>query len=186
MNTPLRHSVLVALMLAISLSGYSQTEPATITVQIPDPDNMTFVILEDVNGIMPMPAGWFTSQEKSDKLIRWHFTRENPEKTQKYQTGLRLDVLHQVQVRTGQKAKDFLASIIDDKRKTCGIIDLQTETGYTDGYQAITFETHENGDHRFYRLLWHEQMDIAAITTAATPEALWPVFQPVFLKMKPF
>lgn len=127
-----------------------------------------------------VPVKWSVYDQSNKDCCSWVITPDDLNKAD-YKTGVKIDVVAQVESRTGSQASKWVAARVNDKSASLPV--KSSETGSTNDYfqvrRLVTEEVYSPGrmEYTTYRKLyswyWNDKHDVVICLEARTPEKSW-------------
>ena len=191
MGTRSEHAILFCAFVAVcsNSSGLAQPSPAKDAKAKPGgiccspgvtvPEGYSLQVLGGTDGRIAMPKDWhYTNGGTKDGWL-WTFSAEEM-KDGEYETGLRIQMIMDVEARTHESREAFAESFIRKKRASVKVIEecpvLDFGTFARRCIEVLEDVQGPSGVRRFhilYSVMWLKQMDIVAVSTFGAPETKW-------------
>lgn len=135
----IRSATLLALcsLLLVRPAAAQTSPPPTPSRQIAAPVGFNWQLLPEVNAAVPKPYTWNYKAEASRDAQAYFVTREKIMPGKQFQTGLSLNVVRQISVRSKQKADAYAQA-------------FSARSGRAAGQQVLGQETKAQGPLRLY------------------------------------
>lgn len=177
MRFHLRRSLLAVILLSLPLSGQAALRSEELTRRE----------MEPVGGTIMQPQSWHFHHQNDRFGHTWIIALEP---TDRYETGLRIQLVTGTQRYLKDKPKDFATKFIADKKRMAKTLSEQCDTNAPVA-NSLCLETEEtipypSGKKQFrilYKVQWYSELDSVVVFTAGAPLADWPTWQPVLAPM---
>jgi hypothetical protein len=142
-------------------------------------------VLEPTGGRIWRPKGWHYAEGHAGPKYMWTISKEAPEKG--YTTGVRIQSFTGLKENTGQTARQFVESFIEQKKKTADRVIKSCEPKDMEHFVRVCLEVEEGPHHILYSLFWGaNDLDIAVVAISGTTKELWGDYQETFDRMSAF
>lgn len=151
-------------------------------------------ILEPTGGKIMKPKSWFYSESQNGSGYVWTISKENVSTKGFYDTGVRIQLLADVEKGTGKTPKQFIRDFYEEKKKKVNSVVTSCPAVNQGLFSVMCLETIESVPfaggikeyHILYSLFWGNNIDIVVISVAGTFESEWNKYQPIFNQMRVF
>lgn len=189
MGTSAHAIMFCAFVVCASSSGLAQPSPANDAKAKPVgiccgpgvtvPEGYVLQILDGTDGRIAMPQNWHYTNGGTNDGWLWTFSAEKM-KEGEYETGLRIQMIMDVEARTHQSREAFAKRFIEQKRRSvkvlaeCPVVEFGTFARRC--IEVLEDVPGRSGLRRFhvlYSVMWLKPMDIVAVSTFGSPETKW-------------
>jgi hypothetical protein len=143
------------------------------------PEGYVLQVLGGTDGRIAMPKAWHYTNGGTETGWLWTFSAEEMKDGQ-YETGLRIQMIMDVERRTNQSKDAFAKNFIEQKRKSlkvikeCPVEDFGTfKRQCIEVLESIQSPSGVRRFHILYSVMWLQQMDVVAVSTFGAPEDEW-------------
>lgn len=91
---------------------------STPDIDLPNPpEGLAWQLLPEVRGACLLPSGWYFRAEESDANTAYFLTVENIAEAGSFQTGMTVNVVRNIDKRTGKRARTYALDFIQARKK---------------------------------------------------------------------
>jgi len=151
------------------------------------PTEFVTQILEPTGGKIERPKDWFYTEGASSNSYLWTISKEDLAKENRYLTGVRIQLITGIKEKTGKSPEQFIQDFIENKKQQADQVLESCEPKDQGLFTRICLQTEEGPFRILYSLFWgNDDLDMAVVTTAGTPKALWEIYASTFDRMSAF
>jgi hypothetical protein len=169
-------SLLLGGALAVAQAGDA---PAPDSGDLVVPEGYVLQVLGATDGRIAMPKDWFYANRATPSGWLWTFAAEDP-KGGEYETGLRIQMLVQVEEKLKRSRESFATGFLEQRRKSAHVLrdcPVQDFGSFKRQCLEVLEEIEEPSGkkqfHILYTVMWLKDMDIVAVSTFGAPPEKW-------------
>lgn len=110
------------IMLVVVLLSSLLFLPAFATDLPPAPKGFSWVSFEETKSAFLKPTGWFSKKAKKGETWGYFITKENIDKTGKFNTGLTVNIIPNIQKKKGMPPTEYAAAFIQEGAKSRKVV----------------------------------------------------------------
>lgn len=153
----------------------------------PPPDGYTWVNFSEIKGAFLIPHGWYFKKDRQGETQGYFITRENIEEKGAFQTGLSVNVLHDIPQRTGMAPSAFASAFVLTAAGDREVLKKpwSTRGGAFNGYGAVLIQRDpQKGDFITHHLVVANDLTgtlyfIRFECPTDDWETTWPIAEPI-------
>ena len=180
--------LLIALLLSTIVSIGALAQPAGFP---PPPIGYGWVSCTETKSVFPKPDGWFFKKVgKDSQTWGYFFTKENIDKLGSFSTGLSVNVVLDVQAKSGTPARDYAAAFVGEAAKANSVLvePWQKKLGpfHQFGVRTLVPDSKRGDFINHILAIGNEETGTVYFLTFEAPvtswEAAWKVGEPILKK----